>query len=50
MPKFPFEMVPLPEERSTLKPRTTGLTMMVDFGVPVVSSRISWCWSVRMWI
>lgn len=35
MPKFPFEMVPLPEERSTLKPRTTGLTMMVDFGVPV---------------
>jgi len=35
MPKFPFEMVPLPEERSTTKPRTTGLTMMVDFGLPV---------------
>ena len=35
MPKFPFEMVPLPEGRSTLKPRETGLTMMVDFGMPV---------------
>ena len=35
MAKFPFEMVSLPESRSTQKPRKTGITMMVDFGVPV---------------
>ena len=35
MPKHPFEFVQLPAERSTTKPRTTGLTMMLDFGVPV---------------
>jgi phosphosulfolactate synthase len=35
MPKHPFEFVELPAERSTTKPRTTGLTMMLDFGVPV---------------
>ena len=35
MPKYPFEFIPLPAERSTTKPRTTGLTMMLDFGVPV---------------
>ena len=35
MAKFPFEMVPLPEARSTQKPRKTGITMMVDFGTPV---------------
>jgi len=28
-------MVPLPAGRSTEKPRRTGLTMMVDFGMPV---------------
>ena len=28
-------MVPLPEERSTAKPRKTGITMMVDFSLPV---------------
>lgn len=35
MPKFPFDTVALPPERSTAKPRRTGLTMMVDFGQPV---------------
>ena len=35
MPKFPFEMVSLPETRSTVKPRQTGITMMVDFNLPV---------------
>ena len=35
MAKFPFEMVPLPEARSTKKPRKTGITMMVDFGTPL---------------
>ena len=30
----PFAMVPLPAERSGAKPRTTGLTMMMDFGLP----------------
>ena len=35
MPKFPFEMVSLPETRSTVKPRHTGITMMVDFNLPV---------------
>ncbi len=35
MAKMPFEMVPLPPERSTEKPRETGLTMMVDFSMPI---------------
>jgi phosphosulfolactate synthase len=35
MPKQPFQMVSLPSGRSTGKPRTTGLTMMLDFGLPV---------------
>ena len=35
MAKFPFEMVSLPEARSTEKPRKTGITMMVDFGAPI---------------
>lgn len=30
----PFAFVALPRERSVKKPRTTGLTMMVDFGLP----------------
>jgi phosphosulfolactate synthase len=32
MPKHPFEMVPLPAGRSTKKPRSSGLTMMMDWG------------------
>lgn len=31
----PFEMVPLPAGRSTVKPRHTGLTMMMDWGLPM---------------
>ena len=31
---IPFSMVPLPAERSQ-KPRTTGLTMMMDWGLPL---------------
>lgn len=31
----PFASVPLPPERSLTKPRRTGLTMMVDFGLPL---------------
>lgn len=30
----PFAMVPLPAERSGAKPRSKGLTMMMDFGLP----------------
>lgn len=30
----PFSFVALPRERSQRKPRTTGLTMMADFGLP----------------
>ncbi|MDA0655124.1 MAG: phosphosulfolactate synthase [Proteobacteria bacterium] len=33
--KYPFDMVALPEARSTEKPRKTGLTMIVDFGEPI---------------
>ena len=32
MTKHPFEFVTLPAERSTEKPRKTGLTMMMDWG------------------
>ena len=32
MSNIPFSMVPLPEARST-KPRTVGLTMMMDWGL-----------------
>jgi len=32
MTKHPFEMVALPEGRSATKPRTQGLTMMMDWG------------------
>ncbi|MEM9682078.1 MAG: phosphosulfolactate synthase [Pseudomonadota bacterium] len=35
----PFEMVPLPEGRSTGKPRDTGLTMMMDWGIPMQQLR-----------
>lgn len=31
----PFDMVPLPAERSTEKPRRTGITMMMDWGLPL---------------
>jgi len=31
----PFEMVSLPAGRSTEKPRETGLTMMMDWGIPM---------------
>ena len=34
MIKYPFAMVPLPAERSASKPRRTGLTMMMDWGLP----------------
>lgn len=35
MPQFAFAMVDLPAERSTVKPRRRGFTMMVDFGLPL---------------
>lgn len=31
----PFGMIPLPPDRSTTKPRRTGLTMMMDWGMPI---------------
>ncbi|MDX1434224.1 MAG: phosphosulfolactate synthase [Gammaproteobacteria bacterium] len=31
----PFSMIPLPPERSTVKPRRRGLTMMMDWGLPL---------------
>lgn len=31
----PFQCIPLPPERSTSKPRRTGLTMMMDWGLPL---------------
>lgn len=31
----PFAMIPLPSERTTDKPRRTGLTMMMDWGIPL---------------
>ncbi len=30
-----FSMIPLPPERSTTKPRTSGQTMMMDWGMPL---------------
>lgn len=35
----PFAMVPLPADRSLTKPRRRGLTMMVDFGLPLGRTR-----------
>lgn len=35
----PFAMVPLPAGRSTVKPRRKGLTMMMDWGLPLNSQR-----------
>ena len=35
MSKFPFAMILLPAERSTAKPRKRGLTMMMDWGLPL---------------
>lgn len=35
----PFAMVPLPADRSTEKPRRKGLTMMMDWGLPVNQQR-----------
>ena len=35
MNKQPFDLVPLAEGRSSVKPRKTGLTMVVDFGEPI---------------
>ena len=35
MTRRPFEMVPLPAARSTAKPRHAGLTMMMDWGLPM---------------
>ena len=32
MARFAFDFVPLPEERSMEKPRTSGITMMIDKG------------------
>jgi phosphosulfolactate synthase len=31
----PFPMIPLPPERSTEKPRRRGITMMMDWGIPI---------------
>jgi phosphosulfolactate synthase len=31
----PFGMIPIPAERSATKPRRTGLTMMMDWGIPI---------------
>lgn len=35
----PFEFVPLPPERSRRKPRRSGLTMVVDAGLPLLAQR-----------
>lgn len=35
MPGQPFELVDLPAGRSTEKPRRTGITMMMDWGLPM---------------
>ena len=37
--RTPFAMVDLPPERSTQKPRRTGLTMMMDWGLPLGIAR-----------
>ena len=38
-PREPFAMVPLPSIRSRSKPRKTGLTMMMDWGLPLGQQR-----------
>src|SRR5690349_5250921 len=38
-PKAPFHFVPLPEKRSTRKPRKSGRTMIVDDGLPLAYAR-----------
>lgn len=35
----PFQQIPLPAERSTEKPRRQGLTMMMDWGLPLGQQR-----------
>ena len=35
----PFSMIPTPAGRSETKPRTTGLTMMMDWGLPIGMQR-----------
>jgi phosphosulfolactate synthase len=35
----PFAMIPLPSARSRAKPRATGLTMMMDWGLPLGQQR-----------
>jgi phosphosulfolactate synthase len=35
MSQQPFSHIPLPANRSTTKPRRTGLTMMMDWGLPL---------------
>ena len=35
----PFAHIPLPPERSQSKPRRTGLTMMMDWGLPLAQQR-----------
>lgn len=39
MTRAPFSMVPLPAGRSQTKPRKTGLTMVVDWGLPLGRTR-----------
>ena len=39
MKRQPFAMVPLSADRSTRKPRRKGLTMMMDWGLPVNQQR-----------
>jgi phosphosulfolactate synthase len=39
MSRQPFQMVPLPVERTVEKPRRTGLTMMMDWGLPLEQQR-----------
>ncbi len=38
-PAVPFAFVALPAERSLTKPRTSGLTMMMDWGLPIGQQR-----------
>ena len=38
-PSEPFGFVPLPSERSLTKPRAEGLTMMMDWGLPLGAQR-----------
>ena len=39
MSQKPFSHIPLPAARSTAKPRRTGLTMMMDWGLPLGMQR-----------